>query len=386
MAATTSTTNPGNLGSGLQEGATTQTQTQTTGNSTSNPGNLGSGLQAPTHNDQSDHSAIEAGEEEEFADSAYGESTGSFTTSISTSIYQGVMQNGRRYQTLKEGDYWGPSDEKQFESMETVHLVQVVLDSVEERKWFRSPISKDAQRIIDVGTGTGCWAIDVADSMPNITVYGVDLFPPPQQWVPPNCIFEVDDVTKPWTYTHKFDLVHLRIMVAAFTPEDWKRVYKNAYDNLVPGGWVEHQEIDINLYCDDGTMPEDSPLQRWGPDLAAACAKSGRRGDTTDTMRADIEEAGFINVHEKKVKVPCGEWAKHPVMKEAGKLHQAQFKAGMEGYALYLLTNYGEPEPWTVEQVQVYLSQVRKAIDDKRIHKYAIYKRVWAQKPLDAAN
>lgn len=43
-----------------------------------------------------------------------------------------------------------------------------------------------------------------------VLVYGVDLFPPPQQWVPPNCILEVDDILKPWAWQHKWDLIHMR--------------------------------------------------------------------------------------------------------------------------------------------------------------------------------
>lgn len=33
-------------------------------------------------------------------------------------------------------------------------------------------------------------AIDVADRYPHATVRGVDLSPPPEDWVPPNCILE----------------------------------------------------------------------------------------------------------------------------------------------------------------------------------------------------
>lgn len=43
-------------------------------------------------------------------------------------------------------------------------------------------------------------AISVADRFPNLTVRGVDLYPPPQSHVPPNCIFEVDDFTSEWYY------------------------------------------------------------------------------------------------------------------------------------------------------------------------------------------
>ncbi|KAJ5879102.1 hypothetical protein N7455_002567 [Penicillium solitum] len=38
------------------------------------------------------------------------------TTSIASAIARGRLENGRRYQAIKEDDYWGPSDEQQFEA------------------------------------------------------------------------------------------------------------------------------------------------------------------------------------------------------------------------------------------------------------------------------
>lgn len=45
---------------------------------------------------------------------------GSVTTSITSSIYARYIGNGRKYQTVRGGEYWGPSDEKQMETMEAV--------------------------------------------------------------------------------------------------------------------------------------------------------------------------------------------------------------------------------------------------------------------------
>lgn len=76
------------------------------------------------------------------------------------------MENGRRYQTTREGDYFVPSDEKQFESMNSVHLTLLVLDAGTENPSLRSPLSSKAQNILDVRTGNGMWAIDCADKFP----------------------------------------------------------------------------------------------------------------------------------------------------------------------------------------------------------------------------
>lgn len=85
---------------------------------------------------------------------------------MTSSIYRGVIENGRRYQSLKEGEYWGPSDEQQFESMANNHLCQLLYDQFEENQYFRSPVGENATHILDVGTGEGQWAIDVADKFP----------------------------------------------------------------------------------------------------------------------------------------------------------------------------------------------------------------------------
>lgn len=48
--------------------------------------------------------------------------------------------------------------------------------------------------MLDLGTGTGIWAIDVADEFPNTEVVANDLSPIQPPNVPVNVRFEVDDV------------------------------------------------------------------------------------------------------------------------------------------------------------------------------------------------
>ena len=62
--------------------------------------------------------------------------------------------------------------------------------------------------------------------------------------MPPNCRFEVDDVLKNWEYAQKFDLIHIRFMLGAFEEKQWTGVYKQSFQNLLPGGWIELVEMD----------------------------------------------------------------------------------------------------------------------------------------------
>lgn len=50
---------------------------------------------------------------------------------------------------------------------------------------------------------------------------------------------------------------------------------------------------------------------------------------------------------------------------------------------MFLLTHFGEPTPWSPEEVQVYVAKYRNELRDSSIHGYNRMRRVWAQKPYD---
>ena len=187
---------------------------------------------------------------------------------------------------------------------------------------------------------------------------------------------------KEWSWKNQWDLIHIRWLSGAFTEEQWRLLYKQAYKNLLPGGYIEQVEPSVNWYCDDGTLPADSLLAQWGPMFIKAGAKSGKDINSIDTFKARIETAGFTDIMEKTYKVPVGGWTKNPILKEAGRFNEEHIKAGIEGYAMYLLTKFGDPQPWSAEEVQVFLAKVRKEME-KGYHCYLTFKRVWARKPLE---
>ena len=119
---------------------------------------LPTGNAAIAAGDDDDHAALEVGAD---TDSAFEDGdNASETTSISSSIIKGHMQNGRRYASLREG-YWGPSDERQFETMDQAHFVYLLMRSDQENPLFAAPV-KDPKRILDVGTGSGRHKLCVA--------------------------------------------------------------------------------------------------------------------------------------------------------------------------------------------------------------------------------
>jgi 2-polyprenyl-3-methyl-5-hydroxy-6-metoxy-1,4-benzoquinol methylase len=54
-----------------------------------------------------------------------------------------------------------------------------------DNKLHECPLD-EPHRILDIGTGTGIWAIDMADQYPMAEVIGTDLSPIQPDWVPAN--------------------------------------------------------------------------------------------------------------------------------------------------------------------------------------------------------
>lgn len=49
---------------------------------------------------------------------------------------------------------------------------------------------------------------------------------------------------------------------------------------------------------------------------------------------------------------------------------------------MWLLTKFGSPEPWTKEQVHVYVAKMRAELKKCHCHVYQRARRVWARKPF----
>jgi ubiquinone/menaquinone biosynthesis C-methylase UbiE len=81
---------------------------------------------------------------------------------------------------------------------------------------------------LDIGTGTGLWAIEFADRWPNASVTGTDLSPIQPDMVPDNVRFEIADVESDWMLKeNSLDYVHSRIMIGALT--DYQETMVKAY-------------------------------------------------------------------------------------------------------------------------------------------------------------
>ncbi|KFY10977.1 hypothetical protein V491_07386 [Pseudogymnoascus sp. VKM F-3775] len=322
---------------------------------------------------ENEHLPIESDESD--IDSGFGSDTGSSTTSILDSIRDYRVLNGRTYHNFNDTKYWGPNDDAANEAMDIGHqLFTLILDG----RLFLAPIGDNPQKVIDIGTGTGIWAIDFADEFPSAEVIGTDLSPTQPSFVPPNLRFELDDAQLDWTFnTGTFDFVHIRCLFGAIS--DWPKLYGDAFRTIKPGGWIEQVEINVQIVSDDGTVDEDHILTGWAKPFFKAGDILGKTIRALDQSKELMENVGFTNVVQRNYKVPIGAWSSDPKLKEVGRWSLLFCLSGMESYAMYMLTMVLN---WKVEDVHKYLAEVKAAFLDKKNHGYYVVGAVYGQKPL----
>jgi len=307
--------------------------------------------------------------------SAYSEDDAStYTASLTSSVLNFPTENGRRYHAFREGTYVFPNDAPEQDRMDMHH--EMVLRACNGKLHMAPLDHTKGKRILDIGTGTGIWCIEMGDLYPDAEVIGNDFSPVQPSMVPKNVKFEVDDVEHPWTHQQKFGYVHTRFMAGSIA--DWPKLVERIYENLEPGGICEFQDGDFMMYSEDDSF-KGTWVEKWNADFMGAAAKGGRTGQPGPELEGWVRAAGFEDVHHERLRLPVGIWPKDKRLKEVGAFNMLQLKEGLEGFSLRLFTGV---LGWTPEEVQVLLSKVRKDLDNKDIHAQDDFHIVWARKQM----
>ncbi|KAL8776423.1 MAG: hypothetical protein Q9213_008279 [Squamulea squamosa] len=274
-----------------------------------------------------------------YADSAYDDAASlneSITDTLESAYSRYRWENGRRYHSYRDGAYWGPNDETHNDQQDIAHHAwRLALNN----QLYLAPVH-NPERILDVGTGTGIWAIEMAESFPDAQVVGTDLSPIQPTWVPPNCMFEVDDVTMEWTFRKdSFDFIHSREMFGSIA--DWDEYFRQCYLHLKPGGYVEALERGVKPVSDDGTVGPDHFWTTWGNTVLAVGETWGKGFNAWEILKERMEGAGFVDVIQVPMKWPIGPWMQDEHMKELGMWNALRLDTGLEGYVMRLFTMAG---------------------------------------------
>jgi len=109
--------------------------------------------------------------------------------------------------------------------------------------------------VLDSGTGTGAWIMDLAQSVPSsLELYGSDVsayhFP---QTHPANVHFvEASSTNFSEEWTGKFDVVNQHLLVPALLAKEWPVVLSEVLRVLKPGGYAQFAESDLPIMFVNG--------------------------------------------------------------------------------------------------------------------------------------
>ncbi|OLN87588.1 Trans-aconitate 2-methyltransferase 10 [Colletotrichum chlorophyti] len=309
------------------------------------------------------------------------QSIASSSTSVADSIRQFRIENGRTYHSYKDGKYYVPNDAREIDRLDVQHNMFIL--SFDGRLGTAPPNAEAFKvgRVLDVGTGSGIWAMEFGEEHPDAEVLGFDLSATLPEFTPPNVRFEVDDLEEDWNYSRPFDYIHSRMMTSSVG--DWNVYVKKCFDNLNPGGYLELNEIDLYPCCDDGSLKEDSPMYKcvrlWGE----AAEIFGRPFINIKGLKDVLLDVGFEDVHIQRFKWPNNPWPKDKKHKELGYWNYDNFATGIEGFLMAPLTRALN---WTPEEVTVFSMEVRREFKDPRVHSYSSISSwsIYGRKPEEA--
>lgn len=174
---------------------------------------------------------------------------------------------------------------------------------------YTAPVGQP-RSILDVGSGTGRWAREMAAEFPLASVVGFDIASPPADdeprgegaasGLPPNERFVQGNVLEGLPFPDaSFDFVHMRLMVLALPADRWPFVVRELVRVTRPGGWVESVEYG----GERNGGPAIMQLMRWGTQASAL-----RGIDTAYSTKvgALLREARLGHVRTFEVDLPLG--------------------------------------------------------------------------------
>ena len=133
--------------------------------------------------------------------------------------------------------------------------------------------------------------------------------------------------------------------------------------HIAPGGYIEHSEPTPRLVSDDSSVASGDIIHHCYELAIEATQKFGKDIMIAPFIRKRIEEAGFVNVVEKKYKWPLGEWPVDCKLKDIGRWNMQHWLEGIDAWTLRLLTQYCGvrqfPELSAISQFQTRESQER---------------------------
>lgn len=305
------------------------------------------------------------------------------TESLTPSTTEYPYYFDRRYHNIREGAYLYPNDEHEQERQD--FEFGVLQEYVFEKNLFFAPLN-NPRKILDIGTGTGLWAIEMAHKFPNCRIKGWDLSAIQPETAPPNVDWEIYDCTGQDWFQHpsSMDYVHVSMLFGALPRYD--QMILKAKDHLAPGtGWLECHELLPTVFSDDDSIPPDWTFGQWLSKFQEGSSQHvqpPRSVLIADQLKNFMERAGYVDIHESVKNVPISGWHTNSKIRLLGNLWKKNLEDALQGWSYRLLGPDGLG--MTRDEIEVLLASARGDLQNSDIHGYQNIYVVYGRKPSSA--
>ena len=226
-----------------------------------------------------------------------------------------------------------------------------------------SHIPVTAKRILEVGGGTGDWCRDFALAHPNIEVIAIDAEEIARSAsTPRNCHYFVYDAEADWDdfaiLNGPFDFIHLRCMGVVF--HDWSHLFAQCFDRLVPGGWIEVQDIKYPVRSLETFSNPLPALLRGYSHMPEICMTRSVDIMAVNHFEEYFRDRGFVNIKEESPQMAIGQWPKGEEQKKIGSEQLKMFF--QPHWQLLMSMMYEKALHWTPAAVEKLVDEVRQDV------------------------
>lgn len=202
---------------------------------------------------------------------------------------------------LDHFDYQLPKDEEENFRLDFQH--HALFHAISNH--YVAPISLPLLTVLDVGTGTGIWAAEIARLCPSSVVVGIDLsassFKQPSQ---ENCLLRVGNALTGLPFPDEFfSYTYQRLLVAGIIAENWPRVIHELVRVTRINGWIELIEIDNQM---QHAGPATAQMQTF---MNMVSQSMGFDGEIIRYLGDLLGQEGLQGVEMQPIPIPVDAWA-----------------------------------------------------------------------------